>query len=86
MRLLSSLLFFALGLSIGSVISAVREQPLPEAAAAAATDRVSASATLPEQRVAPPVASPAPAAAPSPDGCGAPQASCVPMAEGALRG
>ena len=45
----------------------------PRSSAAAATDRVSASATLPEQRLTPPVASPAPAAAPSPDGCGAAQ-------------
>lgn len=83
MRLLSSLLFFALGLSIGSVISAAREPSLPDAAA---IERVSASATLPEQRATPPAASPPPAAAASPAGCSPGQASCMPMADGALRG
>ncbi|WP_337053001.1 hypothetical protein [Pseudoxanthomonas sp. USHLN014] len=85
MRLLSSLLFFALGLSIGSVISAVRDQPLPETAAPT-TERVSASGALQEQGAVRPAASPGPSAAPSSAGCGFDQVACPTGAEASLRG
>lgn len=85
MRLLSSLLFFALGLSIGSVISAVRDQPLRETATPT-TERVSASGALPEQSAVRPAGSPGPSAAPGSGGCGPDQAACPAAAEASLRG